>query len=79
MSCKLSRCCYFVCFLLLSVCTELFERVVRLPLYFLLTPLHLSLTLSTYEKCHMEERAGQREVMEKMLFETLGEEEVGRS
>ena len=78
-SCVLSRCCYFMCFLLLPVCTKLFERVVRLPLSFSLTPLHLSLTLSIYENCHREERAGQRGVMEKMLFGTLREVEVGRS
>ena len=37
----------FYVFLLLSVCTKLFERVVRLLISFLLTPLHLSLALST--------------------------------
>ena len=47
--------------------------MVRLPLYFLLTPLHLSLTLSTYEKCHREERTGKRRVMKNILFRMLRE------
>ena len=75
-SCVLSGCSCFMCFLLLSVCTKLFERVVRLLPSFLLMPLQLSLILSTYERCRREERAGLREVLEKMLFGTLREGKV---
>ena len=76
--CVLLGCSFFMRFCCCP-CVPKYLSVLYDSLPCLLTLLHLSLTLSTYEKCHREDRAGKRGLMEKMLFEMLREVEVERS